>query len=464
VSREGLRAATGKMRRAGLPEAAVRTFAHAYRELAAGASGTLPDRELEPVRDVPDAAALTAPPDRAALDRTVVVKLNGGLGTSMGMSGPKSLIEAREGLSFLDVIVRQVLALRRRTGARLPLVLMNSFRTRDATLAALARHPELDAGLPLDFLQHKEPRIRADDLQPVRWPQRPELEWCPPGHGDLYPALAGSGMLATLLDEGYEYAFVSNADNLGATLDPGLLAWFAHEQLPFAMEVVAGTEEDRKGGHIARRADGRLVLRETAQTPPEDAASFRDFRRWRHYNTNNLWIDLRALARRLAEGDGVLGLPLIVNRKRVNAADPASPEVIQLESAMGAAIGAFEGARAVRVPRTRFAPVKTTDDLLVLRSDVYRLSAEASVDRNPERDGDRPFVDLDEAFFAHVDEFDRRLPHGPPSLVGADRLVVRGDVTFGAGVVARGRVHVAAGDRPLHIPDGTVLEGERDSV
>ncbi|MEA2246680.1 MAG: UTP--glucose-phosphate uridylyltransferase [Solirubrobacteraceae bacterium] len=457
---EGLVAATEKMRRKGVAEAAIRTFAHAYRELAAGASGTLPDHELEPVRDVPDATDLTTPADRATLDRAVIIKLNGGLGTSMGMSGPKTLIEAREGLSFLDVIARQVLGLREQSGARLPLVLMNSFRTRDATLAALARYPELDIGLPPDFLQHREPRIRSDDLQPVQWPQRPELEWCPPGHGDLYPALASSGMLAMLLDHGYEYAFVSNADNLGAILDPGLLGWFAAQDLPFAMEVVIGTEADRKGGHIARRSDGRLVLRETAQTPPEDADSFRDFRRWRYYNTHNLWINLRALAELLRDGDGVLALPLIVNRKRVDPGDRGSPEVIQLETAMGAAIGAFEGARAVCVRRARFAPVKTTDDLLVLRSVVYRLSARGAVERTPGRDGELPFVELDPEYFRHVDDFDRRLPHGPPSLIGAERLVVRGDVTFGAGVVARGRAEIGDGDRPLHIPDGAVLDGE----
>lgn len=454
--------AIAKMRGEGLPEEAIRTFAHAYRELAAGASGTLPDRDLEPAGDVPDAEELTASAGRPVLDRVVVVKLNGGLGTSMGMSGPKSLIEAREGLSFLDITVRQVLALRRRSGARVPLVLMNSFSTRAATLRALARHPELDVGLPLDFVQHREPRIRSGDLRPVDWPARRELEWCPPGHGDVYPALAGSGMLATLLDRGYEYAFVSNADNLGATLDLRLLEWFAAERVPFAMEVVAGTEADRKGGHIARRSDGRLVLRETVQTPPEDAASFRDFRRWRHYNTNNLWIDLRALAALLRERGGVMGLPLIVNRKPVDPADPSSPEVIQLETAMGAAIGAFDGARAVRVPRARFAPVKTTDDLLVLRSDVYRVAADGAVERDPRRlGGDVPFVDLDRAWYAHIDAFDRRFPAGPPSLSGAERLVVRGDVTFGRGVVVRGRVHVRAdGDAPRTVPDGAVLEGD----
>ena len=450
MSAEGLAAAVEKMRADGQSEEAVRTFERAYRALEAGASGTLPDAELEPVRDVPVAAGPAGDGAADALDRVAVVKLNGGLGTSMGMTRAKSLVEAREGLSFLDVIVRQVLALRARHDVRLPLVLMNSYRTRDD---ALARYPDIGADVPPDFLQHREPRIRADDLTPVQWPTDPELEWCPPGHGDLYPALRSSGMLGALLDRGYRYAFVSNADNLGAVLDPDLLAWFAASGAPFAMEVVIGTELDRKGGHIARRRDsGRLVLRETAQA--DDPDSFRDFRRWRYYNSNNLWMDLRAVAALLDAGDGVIDLPLIVNRKRVDG--PESPEVIQLESAMGAAIGAFDGARAVCVPRTRFAPVKTTDDLLVLRSDVFRLDEDGRI----VRDGEEPFVELDPEHFGSLADFDRRFPAGVPSLAGAERFVVRGDVTFGAGVVARGAVEVGApAGEALHIPDGAVLEG-----
>jgi UTP--glucose-1-phosphate uridylyltransferase len=453
MSADGLRAAVDKMRADGQSEDAIRTFERAYRALEGGASGTLPDSELEPVRDVPAAADLDPGDPAAALDRVAVVKLNGGLGTSMGMTRAKSLIEAREGLSFLDVIARQVLALRERHAVRLPLVLMNSYRTRDDSLAALARYPDLDTDVPLDFLQHREPRLRADDLTPVRWPEDPELEWCPPGHGDLYPALRSSGTLAALRDRGYRYAFVSNADNLGAVLDPPLLAWFAGSGAPFAMEVVVGTELDRKGGHIARRREsGRLVLRETAQA--DDPESFRDFRRWRYYNSNNLYLDLDALAALLDAGDGVVELPLIVNRKRV--AGDGSPEVIQLESAMGAAIGAFDGARAVCVPRTRFAPVKTTDDLLVLRSDVFGLDDDARVVRG----GDEPFVELDPAHFKTVAGFERRFPAGPPSLAGCERFVVRGDVTFGAGVVARGTVEVAAPEgEALRVPDGAVLGG-----
>jgi UTP--glucose-1-phosphate uridylyltransferase len=442
------------MRRAGLPAAAIATFARHYRARSDRAAGLLPDSEIEPVQTVAEAADLGDVVDAEALDGVVMVKLNGGLGTSMGMSGPKSLIEARDGLSFLDIVVRQVLALRRRHRARLPLVLMNSLHTREASLHALAAYPELASDVPPDFLQHQAPRLRADDLEPIDWPEDPDLEWYPLGHGDVFTALSTSGMLDRLLERGYRWMFASNIDNLGASLDARILGWFAASGAPFAMEVVIGTEADRKGGHIARRSDGRLVLRETAQTPPQDAASFRDFRRWRYYNSNNLWVDLRALAGVLTAHDGLLELPLIVNHKTVDPRDPSTPEVIQLETAMGAAISVFDGATAILVSRRRFAPVKTTNDLLVLRSDVYRLGDEALVE--PVRNA--PFVDLDPEHYARIADFETRFPHGAPSLAGCERFVVRGDVRFGAGVVARGRVELEAPPgAPLTVPDSAVL-------
>src|SRR5204863_6333635 len=216
--------------------------------------------------------------------------------------------------------------LRDRSGARLPLVLMNSFYTRDDSLAALQNYPDLKADVPLDFVQGRVPKLTADDLEPVEWPGDPDLEWAPPGHGDLYTSLVTSGMLGELLERGYEYAFVSNADNLGATLNERILGWFARERLPFAMEVADRTEADRKGGHLARRRDGGLVLRETAQTPDEDLDAFQDVARHRYFNTNNLWVNLRTLADVLEERGGVLGLPLIANRKTVDPSDPESPE------------------------------------------------------------------------------------------------------------------------------------------
>jgi UTP--glucose-1-phosphate uridylyltransferase len=435
---------------------ATRTFDHYYEQLVAGEKGLLPESSIEPVEDVPDFADL--PPGgeaaRAALDRTVVLKLNGGLGTSMGMTRAKSLLEAKDGLTFLDVIARQVLGVRARSGARLPLVLMNSFYTRDDSLAALARYDGLQADVPLDFLQGKVPKIDASSLEPVSWPSDPDLEWAPPGHGDLYTSLVTSGMLEELLSHGYEYAFVSNADNLGAVLDERILGWFASESLPFVMEVADRTEADRKGGHLASRAGGGgLVLREIAQTPEEDLDSFQDVRRHRFFNTNTLWVNLRALEALMRERDGVLGLPMIVNRKTVDPGDPDSPVVIQLETAMGAAIDVFDGAAAVRVPRSRFAPVKTTNDLLVVRSDVYSLDSEAHVVARRDR---LPLVDLDSSYFKLLADFEARFPAGAPSLVDCERLSVKGDVRFGRDVVVRGDVQLFG---PREIEDGALLEG-----
>jgi UTP--glucose-1-phosphate uridylyltransferase len=445
-----------KLRREGLPEEAVAAFRALYDQLVAGASGTLPDAALEPVRELPTLAQLPRPAALGALGRACVIKLNGGLGTSMGMTRAKSLIEAKDGLSFLDVIARQVVELRRRSGARLPLVLMNSFYTQEDSLAALTGHPELDSDLPPDFVQHKEPKLRVDDLSPVEWPADPSLEWCPPGHGDLYTALLTSGMLDALLERGYRYAFVSNSDNLGAVLDPRILGWVARERIPFAMEVTERTEADRKGGHLARRRDGGYVLRETAQTPDADLAALQDISRHRYVNTNNLWVDLRALGEVLEARGGVLGLPLIVNRKTVDPGDKSTPEVFQLETAMGAAIGVFDGAQPVGVPRRRFSPVKTTEDLLALRSDAYVLADDARVELAPERDGTPPVVDLDDDYFKLLRDFDAHFPEGAPSLVGCERLAVEGDVTFGREVVVRGTVHVSG---PRRIEDGAVLEG-----
>jgi UTP--glucose-1-phosphate uridylyltransferase len=444
VSEAGLTAAVEKMHAEGVPHAAMAAFTHYYRQLDSGETGMLPEAELEPVTSLPDAEELPQGDD-APLDRVAILKLNGGLGTSMGLQGPKSLLEVKPRTTFLDVVRRQA----EHAGA--PLVLMNSFATRQASMAAVGTAAD-------DFVQSKVPKLRADDLVPVEWPTDPEKEWAPPGHGDLYPSLLAGGMLDELLGRGVRWAFVSNVDNLGATLDPRILAWVAHEEIPFLMEVADRTEADRKGGHVALRAGGGgFVLREVAQCPEEDLDAFQDVSRHRHFNTNTLWIDLEVLRSLLDARQGVLGLPMIVNRKTVDPSDYSSPAVIQLESAMGAAIDVFEGARALRVPRRRFAPVKTTDDLLAVRSDAWVLREDGTMEPAGER---LPVVALDPAYYKLVPDFEARFPGGPPSLVECRRLTVRGDVTFGSGVTARGEVTV---EGPERVPDGAVLEGQTGS-
>lgn len=444
------------MRAEGLPEVAIETFAHYYRQLEAGETGLIAESAIEPVASLPDAEDLTEEAGSDLLDQAVVIKLNGGLGTSMGMSGPKSLLRAKGDDTFLDLIARQVLALRERSGARVPLVLMNSFATREASLAALG--DGLSADLPGDFVQNKEPKVTVDGLEPVEWPANPALEWCPPGHGDLFTALQTSGLLGQMLDRGYRYAFVSSSDNLAAVLDPRILAWMAAEEAPFVMEVADRTPADRKGGHVARSRNGphppRLLLREVAQCPEEDLGAFQDVERHRYFNTNTIWLDLRAVAAELERRDGVLGLPLIRNRKTVDPSDGSSPAVFQIETAMGAALGVIDGARALRVPRTRFTPVKTTNDLLALRSDAYEVADDGSVVLAARRP---PFVDLDDEHFKLVDDFEARVEQ-PPSLRECEGLVVRGDVTFGPGVVIRGRVEIDAAHGGVRLAD-QVLEG-----
>jgi len=439
----------------GLHGAELATLRRRLRQLGEQQAGLLPSEVLKPLGDLPRLDELPEPSPgeaRDVLDQFVIVKLNGGLGTSMGLAGPKSLLAVKPGASFLDVLATQVLALRKRHSARLPLVLMDTEVTRGPSLAVLHRYDLSVPGVPLDFLQGREPKLRADDFEPVRWPADPELEWCPPGHGDIYPALAASGTLDALLDAGLRYAFVSNSDNLGALADVRIAAWLAAEEVPFALEAVRGTPADRKGGHLACYQD-RLVLRETAQVPDGDD-SFTDVERWRWYNTNNIWIDLRALKDLQTADRAAPYLPLIVNRKTVDPRDPDSTPVIQLESAMGAAIGSIPGARAAHVPRLRFAPVKTTNDLLVVRSDAYELTGDGEM--RPSFDGQEPVVTLDEDYYKLLPDFEQRFPAGPPSLRRCRRFEVEGDVTFGAGVVAVGEVRVTG---PRHVPDGEVLGG-----
>jgi UTP--glucose-1-phosphate uridylyltransferase len=438
----GLTAAVGKMRDAGVDEVAVLTFAHYYRQLELGETGMIPESSIEPV-DIPSLRDVEVSDEAAAaaIRTTAVIKLNGGLGTSMGMDRAKSLLCVRRGMSFLDIIARQILHLRSVYDAPLPLLLMNSFRTSADTIDALARYTDLPVeGLPLEFRQNMEPRLLADTLMPLSWPRDPDLEWCPPGHGDIYTALRGSGLLDTLLEQGYERVFVSNSDNLGAVPDARVAGWFADSGAPFAIEAVRRTASDRKGGHFARRkADGRLVLRETAQTLPEDRKALENLDRHRYCSTNNIWFDLRAMKQTLDARDGILGLPLIRNEKTADPGDPSTPTVVQVETAMGSAVEVFDDARLIEVGRDRFIPVKTTNDLLVLRSDVYEITEGFVLDQVA---ADVPYVDLDSDYYKVVSEFEKRFPEGAPSMKKASSLRVTGDWTFGPGVQIVGDVRL----------------------
>ncbi|WP_223290350.1 UTP--glucose-1-phosphate uridylyltransferase [Nitratidesulfovibrio sp. SRB-5] len=453
-----------KMARAGLPSPLVALFASYLEELACGSTGLIPESDILPVGrdDLPllEDLAPYAATGRARLREAACIKLNGGLGTSMGMTHAKSLLPAKDGATFLELIVRQAEHQRRTHGGPSPLLFMNSFSTHQDTLRALDVLGLQHAGRPGTFLQHRFPKVSRATLLPVEYPENPDLEWNPPGHGDLYAALALSGHLARLLESGRRYALISNADNLGATLDPAILGYLMEEDIPFLMECAPRTPSDRKGGHLARSRHGGLVLRELAQCPDGDLPRFQDIVRYGLFNTNNIWLDLRALRQHIDE-HGLLRLPMIRNPKTVNPRDPDSEKVWQVETAMGAAISLFPGARAIVTRRERFLPVKKCSDLLVLWSDRTLLEPGGQVRPNPACSTPGVLVELDGAHYGTWDRLMARFPHGAPSLLHCDALAVHGDVLFGGNVTARGRVVVRNPScMQAVIPHGTVLEGD----
>ena len=319
-----VKAVEEKLSTEGLSEAAVKAFLYNYGKLTGGESGLIPESDIDAVKELPRLEDLQKESSEVdlkdLLSQTVVLKLNGGLGTSMGLEKAKSLLPVKEGRSFLDLIADQINHLSKENSAKIQFVLMNSFSTNQDTLDALkSTHPEILTQEDLVLLQNKSPKIDAGTLKPVEWKAAPDLEWCPPGHGDIYPSLLGSGMLDRLIGKGFRYAFVSNSDNLGAVMSTDLLAHFVSSGAAFMMEVAERTEADKKGGHLARRkADGQLILRESAMCRDEDKALFQDVSLHKYFNTNNLWLDFVQLKKKMEEYDGIVPLPLIKNKKTVN--------------------------------------------------------------------------------------------------------------------------------------------------
>jgi UDP-N-acetylglucosamine pyrophosphorylase len=452
-----------KMRAAGVREAAVRAFRNSYQSLLAGDTGMIPEESIQAARDLPrlDEVEKTTQVQTELLSQAVLLKLNGGLGTSMGLERAKSLIEVKSGLSFLDFIARQVLHLQKRYGVPVSFVLMNSYSTSRDTLEFLGRYPELGRPDHLELMQSQVPKVDARTLRPVEWPANSSLEWCPPGHGDIYPSLLGSGLLDRWLREGRRYLFVSNSDNLGANLDLSVLSYFAASGKPFLMEVAERTVSDSKGGHLARRGE-RFLLRESAQCPKTDQRFFQDIARHRFFNTNNLWIRLDSLKQILEANGGFVPLPLIKNEKVVDPRDRGSAPVFQLETAMGAAIQCFDNSGALVVPRTRFAPVKTTSDLLALRSDAYEVTEDWRVVLADRDVSQPPAIDLDPDHYKLVDQLDAMLVEGVPSLKHCRELVVRGPVLFNAGNEFRGKVSITnTSGQPQELPAGEYQDCSR---
>ncbi|XP_044507021.1 UTP--glucose-1-phosphate uridylyltransferase 1-like [Mangifera indica] len=386
------------------------------------------------------------------LDKLVVLKLNGGLGTTMGCTGPKSVIEVRNGLTFLDLIVIQIEHLKTKYGCNVPLLLMNSFNTHDDTLRIVEKYTNSKIQIHT-FNQSKYPRLVADDFVPFPCKGKTDKDgWYPPGHGDVFPSLMNSGKLESLISQGKEYVFVANSDNLGAIVDLKILNHLIQNKNEYCMEVTPKTLADVKGGTLISY-EGKVQLLEIAQVPDQHVNEFKSIEKFKIFNTNNLWVNLKAI-KRLVEADA-LKMEIIPNPKEVDGV-----KVLQLETAAGAAIRFFDQAIGINVPRSRFLPVKASSDLLLVQSDLYTL-ADGFVTRNPARTNPaNPSIELGPEFKKVADFLSRC--KSIPSIIQLDSLKVTGDVWFGANITLKGKVTVAA--KPgvkLEIPDGAVLENKQ---
>lgn len=440
-----------------LSKVAIDTFIYFYKQFLEGKKGLISEAELNPIpnNEIPlwEKTSEYSSIGEQVLNKTVVIKLNGGLGTTMGLVGPKSLVPVKNQLSFLDITALQIITLNKKIGSSIPLILMNSFKTEQASIEALKKYPDIFKDLPVSFIQNMFPRIDASTLAPANFPCSPQLEWNPSGHGDIYTSIFTTGILQQLIDRGYKYAFVSNIDNLGASLDTGILGYFAINDFSFLMEVTERTWMDRKGGHLARNKNGKLILREASQCPKENLNDFQDISRHSFFNTNNLWINLIELHNHLIKNDSI-NLPMICSRKKIDPTDPDSKEVFQIESAMGTAISVFENASALKVPRSRFAPVKNCEDLLLLWSDSYILDDNFLIVRNPDRRLQTMDINLDPLYYSWIEQLQQRFPHEPPSLLECNSLKILGDIKFGKNIRISGDITICnRKNQQVVIPD-----------
>jgi len=394
--------------------------------------------------------------EQAMLSKLVVVKLNGGLGTSMGCTGPKSLISVRSGLNFLDLTVQQIEHLNKTYNVNVPLVLMNSFNTEDDTKKILRKYNNCQVDIKM-FNQHRFPRINKETLLPVatKDPYSPKDAWYPPGHGDFYMALYDSGLIEEFKAAGKEIIFLSNIDNLGATVDINILSsMISNPENEYCMEVTDKTRADVKGGTLIEY-EGRARLLEIAQVPKEYVDEFKSVAKFKIFNTNNLWCRVDAVDR-LCKNGQIEDMEIIVNEKTLSN----GTNVIQLETASGAAIKNFNSAIGINVPRSRFLPVKKTSDLMLVMSNLYELKSGSLIMSQDRQFKTTPLVKLGDEHFKKVSKFLSRFKT-IPDVLEADHLTVSGDVSFGKDVSLKGTVIIIAnhGDR-IDIPSGAVLENK----
>lgn len=374
------------------------------------------------------------------LDKLVVVKFNGALGTNMGFSGPKSAIEVKNNLTPLDLMVDQVESLNSKYGCNVPLLLMDTAETHDHVQKVLEKYSNSKVdihSLSLSQQPHEksfEGHSRKDKLYPSS------------DHSVVFLSLMKSGTLDLLLVQGKEYALVVDSDNVAAVADPKIFNHLIQNQIEYCMEVAPVPSIDLRNSLINLRP-GKFQLVDITQNPTKQSGG-----KFKFINTRSMWVNLRAI-KRLIDTDE-LKVENFSSSKEVN-----DDQIISQGTAADSAIQFFDHTIGINVAQSRYLPVNSTSDLLLLQSDLYTAD-EGILVQNPARDNPaNPSIELGPEF-EKVNDFQSRFK-SIPSIINLDSLKVEGDVWFGAGITLKGKVSIVA--KPgmkLEIPDGIVLENK----
>lgn len=350
-------------------------FATAAAQIASGhlsEKSSVIQGTIEPVDDVVNADyesnELRALGEAALAEGHVATcVLNGGMATRFG-GVVKGVVEVFGGQSFLALKARDARLAAERWGQPVPLVLMNSFATSEATAQHVAAAQGFGLATENILTFHQSISLRLTQGGELFIGKDGKPSYHAPGHGDFFACLRNSGVLAQLRQRGVRVLLFSNVDNLGATIDPVIIGHHLREGRPFTAEL---TQKQRtasgawdKGGAPAK-VNGRRQLVEGFRFPGDFAQE-----RLPDFSTNNMLFTLEAI-------DRPVPLTRHVVKKSVDGQTALQLESITCEAS---AVDAPDGTpllpmTLLRVPREgprgRFFPVKEPEDLGAMR-DVLR--------------------------------------------------------------------------------------------
>ncbi|CAI4064416.1 hypothetical protein SUVZ_08G0350 [Saccharomyces uvarum] len=413
-------------------------------ELDSGKIRLLNTSEFTEFEDIRDSDAL----DHALLSKLATLKLNGKADSVIGKESP--LFEVKNGKCSLDIIVQQTQNLNTSFNCDVPLIFMTSLET-EPQISNFLKESYTCSKVEWKTIVHSSfPAIDKDTLLPAVFQINvcEEDLWYPCGSGNLIDTLYFSGELDNLIVQGKEVLFVSDLDNLGAIVDLNILSYMITNEIDYLVEVVERTANDSNTGVLAtyesklRLVDYKCLSRESA-------------RKCKTVNTNNIWINLRKL-KNLIESDS-LNLPICSSETKMIIHNSPLMEILHLQTNLGDCIDFFSNSQIIKVPRNRFLPLATCEDLFLLNSNLYDLDTSGSLNLYPLRFELLPSIKLGDEF-ANYETFKIGIPD-IPNILELDHLTVMGNVFFGYKIILRGTVVIICDeDDVIIIPDGSILE------